>query len=226
MPIGGQFTLESMLRSLGYGGGAEDILRTEGVQDPGQYAPGLQRLLGVTGTQAGELGGEYSTLLEQIGTGRQQGMTGLREAWMTQAEGTQGDWQFGGRKRQLRRARRTAGAEQERLQTGYESDVFGAEQWMGGQYRDLLASLEGGITGYLRDITGRGAEFGDDLRGRTAEDLWRDYRNAGGTMNLPDWINAGRPGVDIPGAVTPDTPGDDISDEFDRPSWPGFRGGT
>jgi len=297
-----QFTLSSMLRGLGLEGGAEDILGSFKVRDPGQYSEGLQRLLGVAGEQVGGLGEEYSGLLEnlqseyetargglagtfqtaigglaarhqqemgglrtgfetgigELRTGRATGMRGLREAWMEQAREDQGDWQLGGRKRRLKRARRAAGVEQremqtafetrrkgllagyetarvgeqtafgvererlrtgygaqrEALRTGYESDIFGAEQWMGGQYRDLLSSLESGITGYIRDIASRGAEFGegdDPSKYTTPEDRasnlygrlggpsdpydWNfdAYINRGGTANYSTWVSYGRP---------------------------------
>lgn len=235
MPNGNQFTLHDLLSNLGYGNRAIDILRSHGVKDPSRYTTGLQRLLGTAETQVGELGGEYSTMLGNIEAGyttarrgltagyeqergglqaeRQLGMSGLRESWMEQAAETQGDWQFGGRRRQLRRARRAAGAEQERLQTGYEtgqerlltgyeseqerlgvareSDISGAERWRGGEYRDLLASLESGISDYIRDIVNRGAEF-RDVSGATAATL-----PGGGFTTTPSYgagISTGRPG--------------------------------
>lgn len=209
MPNGNQFSLSEMLKGLGFEGGATDILSSFGVQQPEQYAPGLTRLLGVAGTQAGELGSDYSTMLENLQAGfqtgisglqagRQTGMRGLQETWMEQASQLQDIGMFGGRKRRLRRARRAAGREQERLQTGYEtaqagletgyeSDISGAERWMGGQYRDLLASLESGITGYISDIAGRGAEFGG-IGDTTSADV-----QPGGYVGDPDKLEEDTP---------------------------------
>lgn len=233
-------TISDLFEQLGYGGArtGADIVRMLGERRGTDISPAQQQEFGVdiqdliatTTAGLGDLPGRLSELTGQVQRSFLGGRGGLERTALGQTQQFQSALARGGfagagaLERGRETGRRAIGQQFTELlgrrRTGFETARTSVES----QQASLLAALMGGIQNLRATLRGEGV-FGEgdaEPPGRTLEDLWREYRDAGGTLNLPEWVNAGRPGVDVPGAVVP--PGEPEPDEFDRPSWPGFPG--